>query len=69
MYTRYSQEHRFHTDLMSLNETGIGGVKEAILEVTGDGAYSRLKFEGGSTASSASRRRSRAAGSTRARRP
>jgi peptide chain release factor 1 len=32
---------------MSLNETGIGGVKEAILEVTGDGAYSRLKFEGG----------------------
>ena len=47
MYTRYALEHRFHTDLMSLNETGIGGVKEAILEVTGDGAYSRLKFEGG----------------------
>ncbi|HEY5436383.1 MAG TPA: peptide chain release factor 1 [Candidatus Limnocylindrales bacterium] len=47
MYTRYAQEHRFHTDLMSLNETGIGGVKEAILEVAGDGAYSRLKFEGG----------------------
>ena len=32
---------------MSLHETGIGGIKEAILEVTGDGAYSRLKFEGG----------------------
>ena len=32
---------------MSLNETGIGGVKEAIVEVSGDGAYSRLKFEGG----------------------
>ena len=32
---------------MSLNETGIGGTKEAILEVAGDGAYSRLKFEGG----------------------
>ena len=47
MYTRYAQEHRFATDLMSLNETGIGGTKEAILEVTGDGAYSRLKFEGG----------------------
>jgi peptide chain release factor 1 len=47
MYTRYAQEHRFATDLMSLNETGIGGVKEAILEVAGDGAYSRLKFEGG----------------------
>ena len=47
MYTRYAQEHKFQTDLMSLNETGIGGIKEAILEVTGDGAYSRLKFEGG----------------------
>jgi peptide chain release factor 1 len=47
MYTHYAQKHRYATDLMSLNETGIGGVKEAILEVTGDGAYSRLKFEGG----------------------
>jgi len=47
MYTRYAQEHRFQTDLMSLNETGIGGIKEAFLEVAGDGAYSRLKFEGG----------------------
>jgi peptide chain release factor 1 len=47
MYTRYAQEHRFHTDLMTVNETGIGGIKEAILEVAGDGAYSRLKFEGG----------------------
>jgi peptide chain release factor 1 len=47
MYLRYAQEHRFGTDLMSLNETGIGGTKEAILEVTGDGAYSRYKFEGG----------------------
>ena len=47
MYTRYAQEHRFRTDLMSLHETGIGGIKEAILEVAGDGAYSRLKFEGG----------------------
>jgi peptide chain release factor 1 len=47
MYMRYAQEHRFHTDLMSLNETGIGGIKEAILEIAGDGAYSRFKFEGG----------------------
>jgi peptide chain release factor 1 len=47
MYTRYALEHRFATDLMSLNETGIGGIKEAILAVAGDGAYSRLKFEGG----------------------
>jgi peptide chain release factor 1 len=47
MYTRYAQEHRFGVDVLSANETGIGGIKEAILEVTGDGAYSRLKFEGG----------------------
>ena len=47
MYSRYAQEHRFGTDLMTVNETGIGGIKEAILEVVGDGAYSRLKFEGG----------------------
>ena len=32
---------------MTLNETGIGGIKEAIVEIDGDGAYSRLKFEGG----------------------
>ena len=33
--------------MMNLNETGIGGVKEAIVRIAGDGAYSRLKFEGG----------------------
>jgi peptide chain release factor 1 len=47
MYSRYAAEHRYRTDLMSLNETGIGGIKEAILEIAGDGAYSRFKFEGG----------------------
>jgi peptide chain release factor 1 len=47
MYSRYAQEHRYQVDVMSLNETGIGGIKEAILEVAGDGAYSRFKFEGG----------------------
>jgi peptide chain release factor 1 len=47
MYLRYAERHRFGRDVMSLNETGIGGVKEAIVEIHGDGAYSRLKFEGG----------------------
>jgi peptide chain release factor 1 len=47
MYLRYAERHRFSADVMSLNETGIGGVKEAIVEIGGDGAYSRLKFEGG----------------------
>ena len=47
MYMRYAQEHRFGVDVMTVNETGIGGIKEAILEIAGDGAYSRFKFEGG----------------------
>ena len=47
MYLRYAAEHRYKTDLMNLNETGIGGVKEAIVEIVGDAAYSRFKFEGG----------------------
>ena len=47
MYLRYAERHRFSPEVLSLNETGIGGIKEAIVEVAGDGAYSRLKFEGG----------------------
>ena len=41
------QRHRYTPEVLSLNETGIGGIKEAIVQVHGDGAYSRLKFEGG----------------------
>jgi peptide chain release factor 1 len=47
MYLRYAERHRWHAELMSKHETGIGGVKEAIVEIAGDGAFSRLKFEGG----------------------
>ncbi len=47
MYLRYAERHRFGAELMNLNETGIGGVKEAILRLTGEGAYSRLKYEAG----------------------
>jgi len=47
MYLRYAERHRWKAELMSRHETGIGGVKEAIVEVEGDGAYSRLKFESG----------------------
>jgi len=47
MYLRYAERHRYAAEVMSLNETGIGGVKEAIVEIRGDGAFSRLKFEGG----------------------
>ena len=47
MYLRYAAHRRYKAEVMSLNETGIGGVKEAIVEIAGDGAYSRLKFESG----------------------
>jgi peptide chain release factor 1 len=47
MYLRYAERRRWATEVLSLNETGIGGVKEAIVKIDGDGAYSRLKFEGG----------------------
>jgi peptide chain release factor 1 len=47
MYQRYADKHRYKVEIMNLNQTGIGGVKEAILRIAGDGAYSRLKFEGG----------------------
>jgi peptide chain release factor 1 len=47
MYLRYAARHRFGAEVMAVNETGIDGIKEAIVQVRGDGAYSRLKFEGG----------------------
>ena len=47
MYLRYAERHRFPVEVLSMNETGIGGIKEAIVQVDADGAYSRLKFEGG----------------------
>ena len=47
MYTRWAEDHKFKTELMSVSETGVGGIKEAILEVRGNGAFSRLKYESG----------------------
>ena len=47
VYTRYAQRRRWATRLMSMNETGIGGVKEVALEVQGRGAFSWLKYESG----------------------
>ncbi len=47
MYLRWAERHRFRAEVMTLNETGIGGVKEAVVEISGDGAYSRLKYESG----------------------
>ncbi|HYM83818.1 MAG TPA: PCRF domain-containing protein [Candidatus Dormibacteraeota bacterium] len=47
MYLRYAERRRWPAEVLSLNESGIGGVREAIVRISGDGAYSRLKFEGG----------------------
>ena len=47
MYTRWADDNKFKTEILSSSETGVGGIKEAILEVRGRGAYSRLKYESG----------------------
>ena len=47
MYLRYAERHKLKPEVISLSETGIGGLKEGIAQIHGEGAYSRLKFEGG----------------------
>jgi len=47
MYSRYAERHRWKIEALSLSGTGLGGIKEVIALITGRGAYSRLKFEGG----------------------
>ena len=47
MYQRYCQLQGWRTDLLSLSESDLGGVKEAVMEVAGRGAYAKLKFESG----------------------
>ena len=46
-YYRYGERRRWRTQLLSLSETGIGGYKEVVFSVTGEGAFSRLKYESG----------------------
>jgi peptide chain release factor 1 len=47
MYARYAERRRWRLDLISVSESAGGGVKEAIAEIAGQGAYSRLKYESG----------------------
>lgn len=47
MYTMYAETHGFKTEILSSNPTELGGYKEVSFEITGDGAYSRFKFESG----------------------
>ena len=47
MYVHYADSRRWKTEMISLNENGIGGFKECVFMITGQGAYSRLKYESG----------------------
>jgi len=47
MYIRYAENHRWNVEVLSQNETGIGGLKEIIFMIKGKGAYSRFKYESG----------------------
>lgn len=47
MYTRFAERNRWKVDMMNLNENGIGGFKEVIFMIDGQGAYSKLKYESG----------------------
>ena len=47
MYTRFAENNRWTVELMSANETDIGGFKEVVFMVKGHGAYSKLKYESG----------------------
>lgn len=47
MFSRFAERHRWKTEVVSLNEIGVGGIKEVIFMVNGKGAYSKLKYESG----------------------
>jgi peptide chain release factor 1 len=47
MYTKYAERQRWKVELIDLNETGIGGMKEVVFEVHGKGAFAHLRWESG----------------------
>ena len=47
MYTRYAEDRNWKAEILSQNDTGVGGFKEVIFQIKGKGAYSRLKYESG----------------------
>ena len=47
MYTRYGERHRWKSEILDINETEIGGIKEVVFSIEARGAYSRLKYESG----------------------
>ncbi len=47
MYCRYAERNRWKSEMISVNENGIGGFKEVVFMITGQGAYSKMKYESG----------------------
>jgi len=47
MYSKYAESQRWRVEILSVNETGIGGIKEVVALLEGRGAFSRLKYESG----------------------
>ncbi|MDA8431946.1 MAG: peptide chain release factor 1 [Nitrospiraceae bacterium] len=47
MYTKYAESKRWKIEIISMNATGLGGLKEVVASIQGKGAYSRLKYESG----------------------
>jgi peptide chain release factor 1 len=47
MYTRYAEAHGWRVEVLGISETGLGGYKEASMEISGRGVFARLKFESG----------------------
>jgi peptide chain release factor 1 len=47
MYARYAERRRWKTETLATSESGVKGLREVIFEISGQGAYSRLKYEGG----------------------
>ena len=47
MYTRYSERHHWKSEILDINETEIGGIKEVVFSIEARGAYSKLKYESG----------------------
>jgi peptide chain release factor 1 len=47
MYTRYAEERGWRTEVLDSNPTGLGGFKEVVFQISGNGVFSRLKFESG----------------------
>ena len=47
LYTKYAERHGWRPELLSTSEAGAGGLKEAVVQINGDGAYSKLKYESG----------------------